>query len=664
MLADSFATPEPRFKSQPSNALASIVPTALAASSFSTVASSKTDKGGIESAPDFYNFVKEQIEKYQYRVNAINQDTIPDIYQYELRSEIFHRMGLLQSASSLVEKEQINLVLDKDAEGKVLPMFALASLKTNARYSLVENYREGFARIRKNQVYGFLNLNGEEAIPSQYEQAEPFNDGKALVKRTDWFFVNTKGEEGNVLPTIVEAKALKWGFSLVKVKDTEKGQLKYAIIDNTYEATQKPVSELYDAIEPFHNELFVVRNGKKIGLIRINGRVRLDVELDKIEVTNIPGLYRIEMLKKVGYIDTLGVMKVPVSYDEIKPFNQFGLAVARLSEGYQLIHYPDFKRSIVYKSISDFDENGLAIIQNLQSLFGMISKDFVETIPPTFFSLSPFNELGLASACMQAGKCGFINRKGDSVLPFDFEVVGKYSRHGLVVVRGANKDCACVADMVYDFQGRMIVPPDESGIDKIRYQVSDTLMAGGYVVIKVLNFDKQNRSAYHLIFKQSLKKITPMAFEAIVDFDENQLFRVKKDGRWGLMDTAGMVVAKCQYKDVMVSSEGLYPVRSDNNKFGFIDKKGKLQVTFDYDEVKNFKGGVAIVSKGPNKIGLVNRYNAKIAPCEFTGIQFEEENKIALSSPTGEKFYLNNQGDCLDNCEKFAEILKKANQGM
>jgi hypothetical protein len=70
----------------------------------------------------------------------------------------------------------------KDLDGKDILAFPLDRLRSNVRYGFVENYRQGMARIKKDQVWGFLNLCGEEVIPSQYEDAEPFNGGKRLSK--------------------------------------------------------------------------------------------------------------------------------------------------------------------------------------------------------------------------------------------------------------------------------------------------------------------------------------------------------------------------------------------------------------------------------------------------------------------------------------------------
>ena len=168
---------------------------------------------------------------------------------------------------------------------------------------------------------------------------------------------------------------------------------------------------------------------------------------------------------------------------------------------------------------------------------------------------------------------------------------------------------------------------------------------------------------YNLIERNSLRRITTQSYISIKRYDSNLMFPVLKDGKWGLIDTTGKIVAKPAYKDIMITTEGLYGVKYDNNKYGFIDKKGKVQIAFDYDEVRPFNNGLSIVSRGQGKLGVINRFNAKIAPCYFAEVNILPATKqFELLDASGNKFVLNSNGDCVTNCTKFDEIRKLANQ--
>ena len=47
----------------------------------------------------------------------------------------------------------------------------------------------------------------------------------------------------------------------------------------------------------------------------------------------------------------------------------------------------------------------------------------------------------------------------------------------------------------------------------------------------------------------------------------------------------------------------LYPVKNDEGKFGFMDRKGNLIVPYKYDDIYNFSEGLAAVMKD-GKIGF------------------------------------------------------------
>ena len=86
--------------------------------------------------------------------------------------------------------------------------------------------------------------------------------------------------------------------------------------------------------------------------------------------------------------------------------------------------------------------------------------------------------------------------------------------------------------------------------------------------------------------------------------------------------------------------------------------------TFEYAEINPFKNGLAIVSKGNNKYGVINKYNAKIAPCIFKSIKHSEDtNLYEITDTSNNQYNLNSAGDCVSaNSAKFYELVRKANQ--
>jgi hypothetical protein len=79
-----------------------------------------------------------------------------------------------------------------DREGKIV---------ASAKYRTVWSYEEGFANAVHEDKWGFLDLDGNLAIPCQFDVAEPFENGLAYVRvggydeATDWIgYINVRGE--------------------------------------------------------------------------------------------------------------------------------------------------------------------------------------------------------------------------------------------------------------------------------------------------------------------------------------------------------------------------------------------------------------------------------------------------------------------------------------
>ena len=89
----------------------------------------------------------------------------------EARAERSHYLGglnTLRSAKCFQKNSQSStFTRSRDMDNNAIMAFDLDALKTSTRYGLVENYKEGFSRIRKDQVYGYLNLCGDEVITCQ-----------------------------------------------------------------------------------------------------------------------------------------------------------------------------------------------------------------------------------------------------------------------------------------------------------------------------------------------------------------------------------------------------------------------------------------------------------------------------------------------------------------
>jgi hypothetical protein len=210
---------------------------------------------------EYVNGMAVQLKK---KINILEYDAIRNVFQLEQLNDLRGRFSLVNSATCLANKCEGVFVRVKDSEGRDI---MTQPLENAEKYVIVEKYKQGFSRVKHEKTgFGFVNICGEEIVQCQYSHAENFNDGKVLVKKNSWLFVDILGKESEELKDVTDALALTKGISLVRFKNG-----KYALIDNQFDKTQTPVSDIYDSIEPLNFENFRVTIGNETKVINIEG---------------------------------------------------------------------------------------------------------------------------------------------------------------------------------------------------------------------------------------------------------------------------------------------------------------------------------------------------------------------------------------------------------
>ena len=58
----------------------------------------------------------------------------------------------------------------------------------------VGSFNEGFAAVKKDGKYGYINTKGEQIVECKFDNGGDFNEGFAVVKKDGkWGYINTKG---------------------------------------------------------------------------------------------------------------------------------------------------------------------------------------------------------------------------------------------------------------------------------------------------------------------------------------------------------------------------------------------------------------------------------------------------------------------------------------
>lgn len=271
------------------------------------------------------------------------------------------------------------------------------------------------------------------------------------------------------------------------------------------------------------------------------------------------GLAAVRIKNKWGYINAFGEVVIPLEYIEVKDFCE-GLAAVRKDDG-KWGYINAFGEVVVPFEYDDAARflDGLARVEKAERIeFKNDDHDIVE--PPKVngvISLSKAHEEGLEIFWYNC-KRGFINQKGEIVVPIKYEDANCFSE-GLAAVR----------------KGGKVGFIDKTG--KIKFYVECDIQE--YYMFDEYNHDYDLR---------------------LYCFHEG-LASVEKDDKWGFVNSEGKLVIPHKYVYVKEFSEGLAAVKFHHtfgdDKWGYIDKTGKKVIDDDYYSAKSFKNGRAEVNK-------------------------------------------------------------------
>ncbi|MGP1570163.1 MAG: WG repeat-containing protein [Eubacteriales bacterium] len=343
----------------------------------------------IALAFGFFNF------SATYAVDTVYKEVIPLKYEYASK---------FQDGLAVVMRDGKVGFIDKTGKEVLTPY-------------LFVWFNEGMAVIKQtNEVtkYGYLDKTGEPAIQPQYDSADDFSEGLAIVSKSERkFYIDKTGKE-IISVQYDEAKGFKDDRALVGNRNTGK----YGYIDKTGK-TVIPLK--YDDADDFSEGMAAVGIDGKNGYVDKSGKEVIELKYDYVNKFS-DGLALVGIgEKQCYYIDKAGkeVIKVPDKY----------IYAGRFSEGMALVAIQD-KDGEKYGYI---DKSGKEVISC------KYQADFI-------MGLSDFKE-GLAQVAVE-GKCGYIDKTGKVVVPFEYDIaynfkegmapVSKNGKWGFITVNQSN----------------------------------------------------------------------------------------------------------------------------------------------------------------------------------------------------------------------------------
>jgi hypothetical protein len=256
------------------------------------------------------------------------------------------------------------------------------------------------------------------------------------------------------------------------------------------------------------------------------------------------------------------------------------------------------------------DNSGLYPI-SVAGKYGFMDRSGETVIPPQFDETGGFSE-ELASVRIGT-KFGYINTKGEVVITPQFDDAGPF-RFG----RAAVKLC-CGQDYL---NGRHKIQSGQDG--KSRYGFIDPdgkyistpdflwvaqWFSGDFAPVKIAD-------RLYGIMNRSGKVVTVANLEQVSDFGfADGVAPAAAGGKWGYIDTVGKWVIDPQFESAEDFSDGLAAVKV-GGRWGYIDRKGKFVVNPQYDEAGEFEEGQALFKSG-GRYGFIDTSGRVVVNATF-----------------------------------------------
>jgi hypothetical protein len=139
--------------------------------------------------------MKKQNEEIQSLVKSNAQKIKNPSLVKELEASAQKAKTIYTSTQACVSNDYEVIPIKDTKTGEIVYGFSLEEIRQDPNYVLIDDYQEGFARVKRNNKFGFYNDAGELVIPFKYDYAESFLGGLALVQNMgDWFLIDQNEE--------------------------------------------------------------------------------------------------------------------------------------------------------------------------------------------------------------------------------------------------------------------------------------------------------------------------------------------------------------------------------------------------------------------------------------------------------------------------------------
>lgn len=237
--------------------------------------------------------------------------------------------------------------------------------------------------------------------------------------------------------------------------------------------------------------------------------------------------------------------------------------------------------------------------------------------------LAPFSEVG-------SDKWGYMNQKGEVVLPAKYDEVLDFSAEGLSLVR----------------EGKTWSIIDKKG--------TPLSTVNGFTPVSIFGFGKRGyENGYLVVGSNKLLGVLDVTGKVVHDFKYNYIsdfhggFAAAKIGKsFYILDKDGKSTGVDDVLDLKEFAEGLAPFRAKDKLYGFMDPTGKITIPATFQSVGYFSNGLAWAKTTEGTIGFIDKSGKWVIEPKFLATKdFDGASGIARVKVGEEWMFIRKNGE-------------------
>ena len=428
-------------------------------------------------------------------------------------------------------------------------------------------YEKNLLTYEQDEKQGLINLEGKVVAKPIYESIEglPYKEGELLVKiEGKYGVVNNKGnylvnpdyDQIAVDNYTTEEEGYKHAGYIVS-NTTENGY-RYGYVDVDGNVLLEPeyteVSRITNVKDDDNIYLVVAQNGQ-YGMIKNQEQI-IENEYQSISYNSESNTLTLEKTKRYGVATLDGKIVIPVEFAQIDSTgkNIYATDVDGNVKVYQEDGNPAEIESNVY-ILETGNENYQIKIDNTQgSVYSILNKDG-EQITTQNYSYINYLYDNYFIVSVTGGKVGVINDKEEPIIEIQYDSIEKVEGTDYIITRLSENS----STQLYDKNFKQLC------------EMTNAIVQTEENYVKVYN----NTETKYFDLEGNEKQNTEI-------LSNNQIYAKSQDGKWGFVDKSGNIVVDYIYdKATDLNSYGYAGIKLDG-KWGVVNSNGEVIVEPTY----------------------------------------------------------------------------------